>query len=71
MPFGKAPKSDKEREQRREEGLPDFISISVSLKKKSHFLISFCPLSGSNGQAQQCIREASGWSAPGISLHLP
>lgn len=33
MPFGQAPKFDKEREQRREEGLQDFISICF-LKKK-------------------------------------
>ena len=70
MPFGQAPKFDKEREQRREEDLQDFISICF-LKKKSHLLIAFCPLSGRNGQAQQCSREASGWSAPGTSLHLP
>lgn len=34
MPFGQAPEFDKERKQMREEGLQDFISISVSLKKK-------------------------------------
>ena len=33
MPFGQAPKFDKEREQRREEDLQDFISICF-LKKK-------------------------------------
>ena len=43
MPFGQAPKSDKEREQRREEGLPDFISISVSLKKKVISSYPFAP----------------------------
>ena len=53
MPFGQAPKFDKEGKQMRKEGLQNFISISVSLKKRSHFLIFFCPLSGSKGQAQQ------------------
>lgn len=44
MPFGQAPEFDKEGKQMREEGLQDFISISVSLKKKKSFPYILLPL---------------------------
>lgn len=44
MPFGQTPEFDKERKQMREEGLQDFISISVSLRKKKSFPHILLPL---------------------------